>query len=327
VDGGELSSLVSLPTNALLARASIAASRASSVASNASSSSSLRSPSFNSSRGGGGGTSGRHALLAPPPQLPMEVFEYLRDRLEAYVMTRLYDLTFAVAAEDVAEDEDVAARLEALGWLGPAELRIPPGAHDPLVLRCAAAELAAMNARMTPQGKMAAIMAAFGVVYRALVQAARRGGASVAAPSADDFLPATIFLVLHANSRRLMSNLAYVERFRDEQQLMGKAGYCFISVRSCVAYLMGLDAGGVAPAGGDGLIAGGAAQRVDSPRARATMDATEFAARCAQCAREPERYSWMRVGSIAGASAAGGADGADDGDDDWLPRKLRRWRD
>jgi hypothetical protein len=281
---------------------------------------------------------------AVPPPLPVEVFEHLRDRLEAYVMSELYDVAFGVAGEDVAEDAEVAARFDALAWLGPEQLRTPAGAYDPLVIRCAAAELAAMNARVTPQGKMAAIMSAFSVVYRALVQAARRSGASVTAPSADDFLPATIFLVLHANPPRMMSNLAYIERFRDEQQLMGKAGYCFISVRSCVAYLMGLDATGVAAPRLPGAAPAGSK---DNDRGRdepdGGMDPAEFAARSADCAEHPELFSWVQrasasagVGSTCSVqplpgrapSAAAGNGGGDDAgsDDEWRPR-LRVWKD
>jgi predicted alpha/beta-fold hydrolase len=75
--------------------------------------------------------------------------------------------------------------------------------------------------------------------------------------SADDFLPALIYAVLSAAPPRLVSNIAYIERFRDSDQLLGVAGYCLTNLRSCMQYLRTLDA------------------------AALSMDAAAFEARCA----------------------------------------------
>lgn len=179
---------------------------------------------------------------APPLAIPAEAWEHLRNALERHTAVFLHRLVFAVAPEDRADDEDVSKALRRLQWLPPSALRVPDGAAKPLVLRTAVHALRQMNSAVVPEDKLACLTAACTVLYRALTQAARRSGGSSAAAGADDFLPAMIYVTLQANLPRLSSNIAFIERFRDESQMMGRAGYCFTNLRSCVFYLRGLEA-------------------------------------------------------------------------------------
>lgn len=155
-------------------------------------------------------------------------------------MTQFHAFTFAAAPEDIAADEALHTRLHALQWLSPHDLRVPEGAINPLVLRTAVQELRRMNSRLTPEDKLECIISACTVLYKVLTLHARRKSGDLAAAGADDFLPALIFVTLQANVPRLMSNVLYIERYRDEQQMMGRAGYCFINLRSCIYYLENL---------------------------------------------------------------------------------------
>ncbi|GMI49145.1 hypothetical protein TrCOL_g7709 [Triparma columacea] len=61
-------------------------------------------------------------------------------------------------------------------------------------------------------------------------------------PGADDFLPALILAIVHANPPRFSSNLDYVQNFAQERQMMSEAGYVLTHMFSAVQFLQMLDA-------------------------------------------------------------------------------------
>jgi hypothetical protein len=60
-------------------------------------------------------------------------------------------------------------------------------------------------------------------------------------PSADEFLPALIYVILKANPLQLKSNVNYILQYRHPQRLMSEPGYFFTHVVSSVAFLENLD--------------------------------------------------------------------------------------
>jgi hypothetical protein len=184
----------------------------------------------------------RPASVAGSLVIPSEAIEHVRNHLERYIMSELYPITFGVAISDVEEDQIVETKLRSISWLSATQLNVPPGATGALIVRAAAQELRQMNTKLCPEDKLECIMSAAGMLYRSLTQHARRTSGVNAVAAADEFLPSMIFLTLRANVPKLMSNINYIDRFRDEQQLFGKAGYCFATVRSCIYYLRSLQA-------------------------------------------------------------------------------------
>ena len=54
---------------------------------------------------------------------------------------------------------------------------------------------------------------------------------------ADDFLPFLIYIVLTADLRHIQSNIRFVERYIDNDEMQGEAYYYFIQLNSAVSYL------------------------------------------------------------------------------------------
>ncbi|CAI5721990.1 unnamed protein product [Peronospora destructor] len=60
-------------------------------------------------------------------------------------------------------------------------------------------------------------------------------------PSADEFLPALIFVDLRANPCELKRNVAFISEYRNPTKLVSKPGYFFTHLVSSVAFLEEID--------------------------------------------------------------------------------------
>lgn len=59
---------------------------------------------------------------------------------------------------------------------------------------------------------------------------------------ADAFIPFLIYVVLQANPEHLVSNLQYIQRFRNPDKLSGEGGYYLSSLGAAISFIESLDA-------------------------------------------------------------------------------------
>lgn len=170
-----------------------------------------------------------------------EIKEKLLDFVEKYTMTCLYSYLFCPASTlDEEKDLSIQQRIRQLSWVNAHNLdcRINETSMEVRDLVYAAiTDLLSMDSAKAPQDKLACVVKCCRSVLLVLQQC--QGGPV----SADEFLPALIFVVLKANPARLKSNIHYVTRFCNDRRLMqGEAGYYFTNLCCAVSFIENLTA-------------------------------------------------------------------------------------
>ncbi|GLV41929.1 Rabaptin-5-associated exchange factor for Rab5 [Carabus blaptoides fortunei] len=165
----------------------------------------------------------------------------LLDFFEKFTMTYLYRVLFCPpSTSDEEKDLSIQERIRALSWVNAHNLdcRISETSMEVRDLVYGAiTDLLSMDSVKAPQDKLSCVVRCCQSVLLVLQQC--QGGPV----SADEFLPALIFVVLKANPARLKSNINYVTRFCNDATLMqGEAGYYFTNLCCAVSFIENLTA-------------------------------------------------------------------------------------
>ncbi|CAM4558241.1 unnamed protein product [Leuciscus chuanchicus] len=170
-----------------------------------------------------------------------EVMETVMEEVERFVMGRLYEQLFCPEhSDDEKKDLVIRKRIRALHWVSIAMLCVPLDEQIPKVsdsVERAITDLIDLDSKKVPKEKLACVTRCSKLILTAVQ------GSVKAAASADDFLPALVYIVLKANPPRLHSNIQYITRYCNPSRLMsGEDGYYFTNLCCAVAFIEKLDA-------------------------------------------------------------------------------------
>ncbi|EIW58590.1 guanine nucleotide exchange factor VPS9 [Trametes versicolor FP-101664 SS1] len=172
-------------------------------------------------------------------------FDNAMEGMEKLVMNRLYEFTFTpqvakaipprpVTADDLERDRVLSQRIALFKWIEPKHLDVPEGEGSEGFLMFAQQELLKINHYKAPRDKLICILNCCKVIF-GLIRHLRKD------ESADTFVPILIYTVLKANPPHLLSNVEFINRFRNPAKLQSEAGYYLSSLMGAVSFVETMD--------------------------------------------------------------------------------------
>ncbi|KAI0769168.1 hypothetical protein BC629DRAFT_1534260 [Irpex lacteus] len=172
-------------------------------------------------------------------------FENAMEGMEKLVMNRLYDYTFTpqvarmvpprpVTADDLERDHILEQRILLFKWVEPHHLDIPDGHGREGFLMFAQQELLKINHYKAPRDKLICILNCCKVIFGLIRHLQKEEGA-------DSFIPILIYVVLKANPEHLLSNVEFINRFRNPAKLQSEAGYYLSSLMGAISFIETMD--------------------------------------------------------------------------------------
>lgn len=164
-----------------------------------------------------------------------------RDGIEKYVMEQLHDIALTRTPESKLwkdEDERLFKRMHLLSFVTPDMLDVKPCMRNEVVWSIAEDELRQIHTYRAPGDKIKCIVRCCSVLFSALNLSR---GIGTKRPGADDFLPVFIYVVLRSRIPMLYSNCEYISMYRNQTDLMSKAGYCLVNLRSALEFISVLE--------------------------------------------------------------------------------------
>ncbi|XP_072964177.1 vacuolar protein sorting-associated protein 9A-like [Typha angustifolia] len=161
--------------------------------------------------------------------------------LEKFVMTKLFNRTFASSAEDAKADMDIFEKIRLLQhFVKPDHLDVPVIIQNEASWLFAAKELQKINSFRSPREKLLCIMNCCQVINNLLLNVSMSMNRTPA--GADEFLPILIYVTIKANPPQLHSNLKFVQFFRRQTKLVSEVEYYLTNLISAKTFITNLNA-------------------------------------------------------------------------------------
>lgn len=166
--------------------------------------------------------------------------------MEKLLMNRLYQRTFSpqikpefrsdLHEEDVLRDKILGEKMRIWHWVEGRHLDLADRflRNGDAFVKLASDELLKINHYRAPRDKIICILNCCKVIFGLLRQTDTE-------ESADAFLPILIYVLLKAQPPDFISNVNYIQRFRNPDMLNGEAGYYLSSIIGAISFIETLD--------------------------------------------------------------------------------------
>ncbi|KAJ3846935.1 hypothetical protein EV368DRAFT_76907 [Lentinula lateritia] len=178
-------------------------------------------------------------------------FDNAMEGMEKLVMNQLYQYTFTpavakdlnpitglprrpISVDDLERDRILSERIALFGWVEENHLDIPVEEGTAGFLMFAEQELLKIGHYKAPRDKLICILNCCKVIFGLIRHLQKEEGA-------DAFVPILIFVVLKANPDHLLSNVEFINRFRNPDKLRSEAGYYLSSLMGAVQFIESMD--------------------------------------------------------------------------------------
>ncbi|CAN6669666.1 vacuolar protein sorting-associated protein 9 [Trichomonascus vanleenenianus] len=173
-------------------------------------------------------------------------FRNALEGMEKLIMNRLYTHTFSPEIpdarrsddheEDVLRDRVLEEKMRIWHWIEGRHLDITERflKNGESFVKLASDELLKINHYRAPRDKVICILNCCKVIFGLLRQ-------TNSEESADGFLPILIYVVIKAQPKDLISNVNYIQRFRNPDRLNGESGYYLSSLVGAISFIETLD--------------------------------------------------------------------------------------
>lgn len=152
--------------------------------------------------------------------------------IDKLIHIKLYPRIFKPRNDELAKDQVLEQKIRIFNWIGLKNLDLDFDLDD--TFKMATDQLRSINYYHCPKDKTLVLLNTSIILTNILNK-------SPATTSADSLLPLFIYTLLQSNPSHMVSNIDYIQRFTDSEQLSGEVGYYFYTLTAAVSFINNLD--------------------------------------------------------------------------------------